>query len=618
MPSIALVSQIKREFQTLARRDKIEMRTLAVCSDKTAGRTNTKSEDRINLSSDPSVDTSYMRSYEVIGDTATNETQVVEWLEKHKANSRNAILVMFSTYQSAHNTAYGLRQMSVQAKLMVCDEAHRTAGIKKIPEGSVRLRNFTLCHDKDAFPATYRLYQTATPRIYTNKSRQSKNLLFEDDAKWDIRSMNDVSTFGPELYRLSYVEAVHRKLLSDYRIIAWGISGREAVEAQLIATKLNSIISKTEDASSHWDTSKAMRALTLAAFLSGCVPKAHVKSVIAFCNRIRFSSDLALAVASEPVQKWLKSYFERLGLKQSPAQYSIEHVDASFHSGKRNDALYKLSKASQDSPFCISNVGIFGEGTDSPSLSAVAFLNPRKSPVDVIQSVGRAMRKSPDKERGYILVPVFIPSNRDPENFLRNSNPEHGWEELGQILQALRAHDGRIEDHLESLMEFYLPPPPIDPAEHLVVVKEPHRHSKVFVLNTRTPAIEQVIAPSVSEDRKSIEERLRTDSGSTTEIKDLSMLSPLKPPRSISAVVVGQDRKPYIADLTYAIMGTMDRSDSEQTWNPEETVASVKRFIRKDSQRKKKQMRPVPPRKLKNDRQSELGLKASPTSKEIL
>ena len=609
VPSIALVSQLKGEFQTLARRDKVKMRTLAVCSDRTAGRTNPKSEDRINLSNDPSVDTSYMYSYEVTGDTATNEAHVADWLTRHKSKSSNSILVMFSTYQSAHNTAYGLRHICARAKLMVCDEAHRTAGIKKIPAGSERLRNFTLCHDKDKFPATYRLYQTATPRIYSKPSSTSKNLLFEDDSKWDIRSMNDVTTFGPELYRLSYVEAVQRNLLSDYRIIAWGISGREAAEAQVIATKLNSIIRNTEDASSHWDTSKAMRALTLAAFLSGCVPKAHVKSVIAFCNRIRFSSDLALAVASEPVQQWLDSYFKRLGLKHSPAKFSIKHVDASFHSGKRNEALYQLRTASQDSPVCISNVGIFSEGTDSPSLSAVAFLNPRKSPVDVIQSVGRAMRKSPDKERGYILVPVFIPPNTDPENFLRNSNPEHGWEELGQILQALRAHDGRIEDHLESLMEFYLPPPPIEPVEHLVVVKEPHRHSKVFVLNTKTPAIEQVIAPSEAEDYRSIEERLRSDTGTTREIVDVSKLSPLKPPRSISAVVVGLDHKPYIADLTYAIKGITYLSDSEQTWDPEETIGSVRRFIRKDRQRKKKQMRPVLPRKLKNDRQSELGLK---------
>ena len=521
-------------------------------------------EDTINLSNDPTIDTSYVHSYEVVGDTATNEEQVVRWLQKHKAVSPNAILAMFSTYQSAHNTAFGLRKLNTKVKLMICDEAHRTAGIKKIPKNGERLRNFTLCHDKDTFPATYRLYQTATPRIYTNKAPRAQNLLYEDDSSWDARSMNDITTFGPELYRLSYVEAVKRELLSDYRIIAWGISERESGEAQKIAKELNAISRKSDDSSNLWDSNKAMRALTLAAFLAGCIPNANVRSVIAFCNRIKLSSELALAVASEPIQEWLTGYFERLGLEQPPARFRVEHIDASFHSAKRNNALHKLGMATQDNPFCISNVGIFGEGTDSPGLSAIAFLNPRKSPVDIIQSVGRAMRKSPNKERGYILVPVFIPKDRDPENFLRNSSPEHGWEELGQILQSLRAHDGRIEDHLDMLMEFYVPPPPVKPAEHIIVVKEPYRHARVFVLDTKTPTVEQVIAPQSTDDGRSIEGRPNRDKGKVREIKDTSTLNSTCPPRSISAVVVGEDRKPYIADLTYAIKKQRDEKKSQR------------------------------------------------------
>lgn len=613
VPSIALVSQIKREFQTLARRDGIELNTLAVCSDRTAGRTSSgrqKREDVINLASDPTVDTSYIYSYEVVGDTATNEEQVVNWLKKHKKRTSNSILAMFSTYQSAHNTASGLLSLSVNAKLMICDEAHRTAGIKKIPKDGERLRNFTLCHEKDAFPATYRLYQTATPRIYSSKSLQSQKSLYEDDSTWDVRSMNDAATFGPELFRLSYVEAVRRELLSDYRIIAWGISEQETGEAQKIAKKLNEISGTSDDTSNHWDSKKAMRALTLAAFLAGCVPDAKVRSVIAFCNRIKLSAELALAVESEPIQEWLNEYFQRIGLERSPSEFRVEHVDASFHSAKRNEALRTLGSATQENPFCISNVGIFGEGTDSPGLSAVAFLNPRKSPVDVIQAVGRAMRKSPDKKRGYILVPVIIPHDRDPENFLRNSSPEHGWEELGQILQALRAHDGRIEDHLESLMDFYVPPPPVEPANHVIVVKEPHKRSRVFLLNTKTPTIEQVVAPQSKYDKTSIEARLNRDKGVVQEISDTSTLDSSCPPRSISAVVVREDRSSYIADLTYTGKNRNDEFGINESWDPVASVKEVKEFIRRDTQRRKTQMRPIQARNSKKiDKQQELGEK---------
>ncbi|MCY4460600.1 MAG: hypothetical protein OXC26_09450 [Albidovulum sp.] len=91
-------------------------------------------------------------------------------------------------------------------------------------------------------------------------------------------------------------------------------------------------------------------------------------------------------------------------------------------------------------------------------MSAVGFLEARKSPVDVIQAVGRVMRLSPGKSKGYIVCPILIPAYADAESWLRNSGPEDGWKELGQILLALRAHDSRIEDELDELMQLYLPP----------------------------------------------------------------------------------------------------------------------------------------------------------------
>ena len=91
-------------------------------------------------------------------------------------------------------------------------------------------------------------------------------------------------------------------------------------------------------------------------------------------------------------------------------------------------------------------------------MSAVGFIEPRKSPVDVIQAVGRVMRRSPGKKLGYIFCPIVIPPKTDAERWLAASNsPDDGWQALGQILLALRAHDERIEDELSDLMEIYLP-----------------------------------------------------------------------------------------------------------------------------------------------------------------
>ena len=127
--------------------------------------------------------------------------------------------------------------------------------------------------------------------------------------------------------------------------------------------------------------------------------------------------------------------------------YSLEHLDATSNVTARDNAKKRLAAATKQEPHGVINVGIFGEGTDSPSLNAVAFLEPRKSPIDVIQAVGRAMRTAPDKEFGYIICPILIPPNVDPEQWLSTSDMQDGWQVLGQILLALRAHDQRIEEN---------------------------------------------------------------------------------------------------------------------------------------------------------------------------
>ena len=139
----------------------------------------------------------------------------------------------------------------------------------------------------------------------------------------------------------------------------------------------------------------------------------------------------------------------------------LEHLDTTNNVSQRENAKGQLAAATVENPRAIINVGIFGEGTDSPSLSAVAFLESRKSPIDVIQAVGRAMRTAPDKSMGYIICPFLIPPNADAETWLSNSSPEEGWQELGQILLALRAHDHAHRGKPgRAMLHLYLPKAP--------------------------------------------------------------------------------------------------------------------------------------------------------------
>ncbi|MDE0251825.1 MAG: DEAD/DEAH box helicase family protein [Gammaproteobacteria bacterium] len=593
VPSIALVSQIKGDYQRLAKRDEMKLRTLAVCSDQTAGRRRSD-EDTISIDKDRTVDAGHVTVDQVVGETALNEDQVTNWLARPRFD--NERLVLFSTYQSAHNTANGLKRNGLVAKLMIGDEAHRTAGIRKVsnsPKHGERIRNFTLCHDKDMFPAKFRLYQTATPRIF---STQTVDEIV--DSKWEVKSMNDERTFGKELFRLGYKEAVKRNLLSDYRIIALAMGDRESEVATRVAEQLNKQAVNDKN-KPEWTTGKALRALGLAAFLGGAVPTADVKSVIAFCNRIKISKELVNALESEPVRLWVKEYLQSIQKVTStnPPEklYQLKHIDATHRMSQRESALKRLALTDYENPFCISNVGIFGEGTDSPDLSAVAFVEPRRSPIDVIQAVGRVMRKSPRKALGFIFVPIVIPPRQIAEDYLRRVNSETGWKELGQILQALRAHDGRIEDELEDLMELWLPAESKESRDHFIVLQEPRRPPRYFVKTTP-----DVILNLVSTVGKSSPlERLEESRGQLTEIKDPSTLNKINIPSSCTAIrtkqngtVVARGFVPQEVDYDSVVVDT----ERVPTWNPEATAAYGVKIIEAD-RKGVKPMPPVPPSK---------------------
>ena len=457
-PSIALVAQIRREYLQHA---VVSMRALAVCSDETAGYAPKKESTR-NTATDPTLDNSNVSATEVKGQVTTDPAEITRWIRNGQDSSQ--ISVIFGTYQSGHRIAAALRETGATVQVLIADEAHRTAGLRRNPKTEQRFRDFTLCHDNDAFPAIYRVYQTATPRIY-----DTRKVNRDQPSDWIVRTMDDETIFGVELYRKSYQEAVDNGWLADYRIIALGINDPASyAAANLLAANTKS---KGRRALTTHDY---LRGLTFALAMGsatrhpehGDVP---IKSCIAFMNTVDKSKNMADDLQSATVQQWLQEWMSLNRDGQPPAPYRLEHLDATSNVATRDNAKRKLAAASAPdaSPHGIINVGIFGEGTDSPSLNAVAFLEARKSPIDVIQAVGRAMRTAPGKKLGYIICPIYIPPNKDPETHLSVSAPEEGWQELGQILLALRAHDQRIEDNLSELMHLYLPQPP--ETEHTLV-----------------------------------------------------------------------------------------------------------------------------------------------------
>ena len=499
-PSIALVAQLRREYLQQADTD---IRALAVCSDETAGY-DPKKESSRNTAADPTLDNSNVSASEVKGAVTTNAAEIAQWIQAGKDTQQ--ISVIFGTYQSGHRIAEALQSGGASASVLIADEAHRTAGLrrKRKDDDNKRLSDFTLCHDNNAFPAKYRVYQTATPRIYdTRKLNRNK----DKPGDWIVRTMDDETIFGVELYRKSYIEAVQNGWLSDYRIIAIGVNDDEAYK------EANRLAQNTK--------SKGRRQLTTVDYLQGLAfalamggatqtPAAAsddaaqnngvpIKSCIAFMNTVDKSKNMAEDLQTAAVKDWVQDWLSKNapdGAPKDAAAYSLEHLDASSNVTARDNAKKKLADATEAEPYGIINVGIFGEGTDSPELNAVAFLEARRSPIDVIQAVGRAMRKTQDKQLGYIICPIRIPPNADPESWLSTSDTNEGWQELGQILLALRAHDQRIEDNLEGLLSLYLPKPPAQETTIVAVAKDEDKRISYRIHTGRPgdaqPALERV------------------------------------------------------------------------------------------------------------------------------
>jgi len=132
----------------------------------------------------------------------------------------------------------------------------------------------------------------------------------------------------------------------------------------------------------------------------------------------------------------------------------------------------------------------------------VAFLEPRRSPIDVVQAVGRAMRTAEGKELGYVICPVLIPPNADPEQWLATAHPEEGWSELGQILLALRAHDERIENELAELLQIYVPREHSSPPQTVTLVAAPRPSSgriEYGVYRGTTESVYEILEAAVAD-----------------------------------------------------------------------------------------------------------------------
>ena len=432
-PSIALVAQARREWLRHSARP---LRSVVVCSDRTAGGRHENKDIRVTeiecpVTTDPGVIAQSLR-----GDGPTR--------------------VVFCTYQSLDKVADAqLRHGAPEFALAIADEAHRTTGALSRGRGKVDFQRF---HDEAQLDAAKRLYMTATPRVYTDKSKVRHAL-----RGIDVVDMGDIGVYGPELHRLRFSTAVKEGMLSDYRVIVLGVS-RGSVTPGLRRQLESLFTSKTDKRAP--TTSDMTRVLGVSLALNGLTEGSaaerpeRLPRTIAYANSIARSSWYAKALRDRQV---LSATTRRMDAGRA-MKLKTEHLDARSSALDRNQALRKLAQAgrkgSEDECRVISNVRLFTEGVDVPELNAVAFLDPRKSQVDVVQAVGRVMRTAKDKRFGYIVVPVVIEPDGDFMTALERGS--EGYEAVGKVLRALQSHDERLAESTADFLHVHEARPPVN------------------------------------------------------------------------------------------------------------------------------------------------------------
>ncbi len=402
-PSISLVNQTFNEW---INQSNIPVSSIIVCSD-------------ISIRAEESDD---IHTYDLACPPTTNpdvlaKVASVEF-QKDKLN------VIFCTYQSIQVVIDAQERGLPEFDLVVCDEAHRTTGVTLSDRED---SHFTRVHNGELLKAKRRLYMTATPKIYADNMLTKAN---QEDA--EVFSMDDDALYGPEFHRLGFGEAVEKGLLSDYKVMVLGVEEEYASKFLQQDNELQIDDDEIKIIGCWNGLSKKL--------IEGHNEGNPMRRAVAFSRSIKDSKNFSALFS-----KTVKRFVEQSGQEGDLLECEVDHVDGTMSSLERQGKLKWLkADTSEQGNVCriLSNAKCLSEGVDVPTLDAVLFLNPRNSMVDVVQSVGRAMRRAEGKKYGYIIIPISIPADVDPEKAL---NDNKRYKVVWDVCQALRAHDDRFE-----------------------------------------------------------------------------------------------------------------------------------------------------------------------------
>ena len=390
VPSLALLSQTLPDWCKQTSWGE-RFRYLCVCSDASVDRSAKEDEYALKQS-------------DIEFPVTTDPKLVKGFLDSNKAG----VNVIFSTYQSAEVVAAGLKGQTVD--LGIFDEAHKTTGPKEglfafgLSDKNIRIKK--------------RLFLTATPRHYDLRKR-------DKDGDFKTISMNDEAVYGKVSYRLSFSAAVAAGIIVPYKVII-SVSLNKEVDAELL--RRGSTMVRRDQIQARWVANQIA--------LKRAIEKTGASKIITFHSRVSLAEDFAGD--------------DTRGFKEHVKGFDVFHVNGSQNAADRK-ALLEGFKAAKKG--LITNARCLTEGVDVPAVDMVAFVDPRKSKIDIAQAAGRAMRqsKATKKKLGYIVVPLFIEQKKgetESEALVRS-----GFDEVATVLGAMLESDDDLVDTIKEMQE---------------------------------------------------------------------------------------------------------------------------------------------------------------------
>ncbi len=436
-PSIALLSQTFREY---AQEKSEPFYASIVCSDDKTGKSKNEDNDDIKFSELP----------------LKPSTRLEDILSVYeKAQKENKRFIIFSTYQSALRIKEAQEAGLNKIDLIVCDEAHRTVGAMYSSNERDDKNAFTLCHSDEHIKATKRLYMTATPKVYSEsskaKAKEKDNVIY---------SMDDEEIFGEEIYTLNFERAIALDLLTDYKVIILAVrsenlSGvtnsvnKKISQLKAKGTKLDKKLINNEFVCKIVGTHKGLAKQDVIALddenkedndLKNKADTFVSQRAISFCKSINTSKNI-----KDSFETIMECYDEELKKKSfKNLKISIDHVDGTMNCKERLEKLENLNQFEPNTCKVLSNARCLSEGVDVPTLDSVIFFDGKSAMVDIIQAVGRVMRKAKNKKRGYIILPIALEESeiKNLDEAVNNTNFKNIW----KVIKALRSHDPSLVD----------------------------------------------------------------------------------------------------------------------------------------------------------------------------